>query len=94
MFSNIYLVQAYHQITIKPDDTPKTAIVTLFALFEFVSMPFGLRNAPQAFKRFMDQLLGCLNFCFDYLDDILVAGVSREKHMIGTSVNFSKVLPV
>ncbi len=59
-----------------------TAVITPFGLFEFLCMPFGLRNAGQSFQRFMDQVLcGLEGFCFDYVDDLLVASSSREEHI-------------
>ncbi len=48
-----------------PDDIKKTAIITPFEIFEFLRLPFGLRNAGQTFHWLMDQVLGrfALLFC-------------------------------
>jgi hypothetical protein len=63
-----------------PDDTPKTSIITPFGLFEFLCLPFGLRNARSTFQRTMDWVLAELPIVFVYQDAIVVASKSLEQH--------------
>ena len=50
-------------------------------MFEFLRMPFGLRNAGNTFQRLMDQVLRDLPFCFVYVDDILIFSKNLSSHV-------------
>ena len=72
--------KGYHQIPVHPADVKKMVIIMPFGLFEFIRMPFGLKNTSMTFQRFMGRVLAGLPFILVYLDNILVASADRQSH--------------
>lgn len=79
-FVALDLKAGYWQIPMEESSIPYTAFRCHKGLYEFVVMPFGLKNAPATFQRLMDFLLGDLKHegALVYLDDILVHGPTFE----------------
>ncbi|XP_026476414.1 uncharacterized protein LOC113382069 [Ctenocephalides felis] len=80
VFSTIDLEKAYHQVPMHEEDIQKTAIITPWGLFEYLRMPFGLKNAAQTFQRFINHIFQDFNFVFIYIDDILVMSTDMNEH--------------
>ncbi|KMQ86113.1 gag-pol polyprotein [Lasius niger] len=81
IFSTLDLEKAYYHIPVAEEDVQKTAVITPFGLFEFTAMPFGLKNAAQTFQRFMNSIFQSLDYVYCYVDDILIASETHEKHL-------------
>jgi hypothetical protein len=82
-FTCLDMASGYWQISVKPEDRPKTAFVTKHGLFEHVRMGFGLCNAPATFSRAVNLLLrGMTNQqVLAYLDDVIVLGKTFEEQV-------------
>lgn len=83
IFSTIDLESGYHQVNIQESDREKTAFAINGAKYEFVRMPFGLKNAPSIFQRCVDNVLRPYigKFAYVYIDDVLIFSKSEEEHI-------------
>lgn len=82
-FSKIDLKIEYHQIQIREGNAWKTAFNMNEGLYEWLDMPFGLRNASNTFMILMNKMLKEYigKFVIVYLDDILIFSRTRAKHL-------------
>lgn len=68
--STLDLRSGYWQVKLDEESKELTAFSTPDGHYEFLRLPFGLKNAPAEFSRIMHMILGNLNFVEIYLDDI------------------------
>ncbi|GJX23537.1 retrotransposon protein, putative, ty3-gypsy subclass [Tanacetum coccineum] len=63
------------------ESIPWTAFLVPGGLYEWLVMPFGLKNAPAVFQRKMDKCFkGTESFIAVYIDDILVFSKNEKDH--------------
>ena len=94
-FTTLDLTSGFHQIAMNEKDIPKTAFSTMNGKFEFLRLPFGLKNAPAIFQRMIDDVLKELIGKVWDIETVFLklheAGlkVNLEKtHFLDTSVEF------
>jgi len=92
-FTTIDLAKGFHQLEMHPDSIQKTAFSTKHGHYEYLRMPFGLKNAPATFQRCMNNVLRPLlnKHCLVYLDDIIVFSTSLEEHLQSLQLVFEKL---
>jgi Reverse transcriptase (RNA-dependent DNA polymerase) len=74
VFSTLDCNSGYCQIPVDPLDKEKTIYTSHEGFYGFRRMPFGLKNGPATFQRFVDITLAGLTWkaCLVYMDDIIV----------------------
>jgi hypothetical protein len=85
-FSTLDLKSGYYQVAMSPASVEKTAFVTPDGHYEFMRLPFGLKNAPSHFSKIMFQALGDLRFVKIYLDDITIHSTTFDLHLDHVSI--------
>nr|ATZ69490.1 ORF3 polyprotein [Cacao swollen shoot Ghana Q virus] len=81
IFSKFDLKSGFHQIAMHEESIPWTAFWVPQGLYEWLVMPFGLKNAPAIFQRKMDHCFaGTEEFIAVYIDDIIIFSNTEEQH--------------
>ena len=82
-FSTLDQGKVYHQGFVKPECRPYTAFTSLWGLYEWIYIPFGLLGAPGAFQAFIEETLANLRaeICMPNSEYVLVFSTSFESHI-------------
>ena len=85
----------YNQIYIAEEDVPKTAFRSLGALgtYEWVVMPFGLKNVGATYQRAMNKIFHDFigKFMETYIDDVVVELNAKREHLKNLKQAFNKM---
>ena len=88
------LTKGYWQVPVAPTSRPKTAFINPFGLYQFRTMPFGLKGAPATFQRLMDTLLRDFqDFADAYLDDLVIFSRTWKEHLAHLRAILERIRP-
>ena len=82
-YNKFDIIVVFNEIRMRKSDEKKTIFSTRYELFEYVIMFFHFCNVFETFRTFINVILKkYLNdFCFEYLDDILIYNEIRNDHV-------------
>jgi transposase InsO family protein len=84
--------KGYWQVRLTDRAREISAFVTPFGHYEFLSMPFGVKNGPRTYQRAMNQLLGGLEeYAAAYLDDLSIKSDTWELHLTRLEQVFARL---
>lgn len=94
VFTSLDCTAGYWQVPLRPADREKTAFTTHAGIYRWLSVPFGLTNAPATFQRALDIILSGLKWqlCLVYLDDVIIFSASAEQHVKDVDVVLTRLL--
>ena len=83
IFTSLDANSGYWQIEMDAATKDRSAFVSHHGMYQFVRMPFGLRNAPATFQRAIDFILADAKwqFAIVYIDDIIIFSRTPEEHL-------------
>ncbi|CAI7759760.1 unnamed protein product [Closterium sp. NIES-53] len=90
-FTTLDLRQGFNQIKIKEEDIKKTAFHGPDGLYEWLYMPFGLRNASAVFLRVVDAVLRGLECAGCYIDDVVTFSKIEQQHLQGVEKTLTAI---
>lgn len=92
-FTTLDLASGFHQIEMHQDSIQKTAFNVENGHYEYLRMPFGLKNAPATFQRVMDHVLKDIQnkICLVYMDDIIIFSTSLQEHISNLKQVFQRL---
>jgi hypothetical protein len=88
-FSTLDLKSGYWQVELDEESIPKTAFSTPDGHYEYLRLPFGIKNAPAEFSRIMYRVLGHMPFVQIYLDDVTIHSKTFDEHLRHIEAVFS-----
>ncbi|MBW0465335.1 hypothetical protein O181_005050 [Austropuccinia psidii MF-1] len=89
-------MKCFHQNGVKPNSMKLLRIIFHVVIYEYISMPFGIKNTPAHFQSMMDTIFHeILEFWMVvYIDDNLIYSETWEDHVHYIDIVLSKCTPI
>ncbi|MBW0576120.1 hypothetical protein O181_115835 [Austropuccinia psidii MF-1] len=90
-------MKGFHQNRVKPNSMKILRIISHMGIYEYISMPFGIKNAPAHFQRMMETIFQeeiLEGRMVVYIYDIIISSGSWEDHVQYIDRVFSKCTPI
>ncbi|MBW0551773.1 hypothetical protein O181_091488 [Austropuccinia psidii MF-1] len=87
-------LEGFNQIVVTPRARKYLKIIVHCGVYEYLTMPFGIKNAPSHFQRMINSIFPeelSEGWLIIYIDDIIVCWKTREEHMKGLSRVLTKI---
>ena len=80
-YSKIDLSKGYWQIPVAEEDIEKTALVASYGMYDFLRMPFGIKNSGATLVRGMRKILAGMSNVDSYIDDLIIHTNNWQAHL-------------
>ena len=80
-YSKIDLSKGYWQISVAEEDIEKTAFKTLDGSYDFLRIPFGIKNSGATLIRGMRKILAGMNKVDSCIDDLIIHANDLKAHL-------------
>ncbi|MBW0582599.1 hypothetical protein O181_122314 [Austropuccinia psidii MF-1] len=90
-------LKGFHQIVVTPSARKYLRIIVHCGLYEYLRMPFGIKNAPSHFQRMMNEIFPqepSEGWLIIYIDEIFVCSKTWEEHIYRLSRVLRKIQSV
>ena len=85
------LLKGFWQVPLTDRAKEISAFVTPDGLFQYIVMPFGMKNAHATFQRMINKVIAGLEGCQGYIDDVVVYDDTWEQHLTRVRSFFTRL---
>lgn len=79
-FTVLDFKEGFYQVELNEESSKLCAFGTIFGVYKFNRLPFGLNCAPEFFQKLNNKNFGDIQGCLVYFDDLLIYGDCPESH--------------